>query len=176
MQLAAAGWHVTALDQSKRRLERLEETLERTGLSAEIACANLLEWAPAAPVEAILLDAPCSATGIFRRHPDVLHRVGLRQIGDMAELQASLLDRAIGWLKPGGRLVYATCSLEPAEGEAQIDALLSRRHDVRAADIDTAVLPAGLSLSGPGRVRTLPIMLAEQGSLDGFFIALIERV
>jgi 16S rRNA (cytosine967-C5)-methyltransferase len=175
MQLASAGWNVTALDQSQRRLERLEETLQRTGLSADIVCANLNEWAPDAPAEAILLDAPCSATGIFRRHPDVLHRVGNRQIAEMAEIQATLLDRAIDWLKPGGRLVYATCSLEPAEGEAQIDALLAKRSDVRALAFDPAVLPAGIALSAPGRVRTLPGMLAEQGGLDGFFIAIVER-
>jgi 16S rRNA (cytosine967-C5)-methyltransferase len=175
MQLASAGWNVTALDQSQRRLERLEETLKRTGLSADIVCANLNEWAPTAPAEAILLDAPCSATGIFRRHPDVLHRIGNRQIAEMAEIQTTLLDRAIDWLKPGGRLVYATCSLEPAEGEAQIDALLAKRNDVRALAFDPAILPAGIAPSAPGRVRTLPGMLAEQGGLDGFFIALLER-
>jgi 16S rRNA (cytosine967-C5)-methyltransferase len=175
MQLASAGWNVTALDQSQRRLERLEETLTRTGLSAGIVCADLLEWEPTEPAEAILLDAPCSATGIFRRHPDVLHRIGNRQIAEMAEIQATLLDRAIDWLKPGGRLVYATCSLEPAEGEAQIDALLAQRSDVRAVPVDPAALPAGIAPTGDGRVRTLPTMLAEQGGLDGFFIGLLER-
>ncbi len=175
MQLAAAGWRVTSVDQSARRLERLAETLARTGLAAETVCANLTDWRPAEPADAILLDAPCSATGIFRRHPDVLHRVGPRQIAEMAEIQVALLDRAIGWLKPDGTLVYATCSLEPAEGEAQIDALLARRTDVQPRAIDQAALPAGIAPSGPGRLRTLPGMLADEGGLDGFFIAQLVK-
>ncbi len=175
MQLAAASWRVTSVDQSARRLERLSETLARTGLAADTICANLTEWQPAVPADAILLDAPCSATGIFRRHPDVLHRVGPRQIAEMAGIQSALLDRAIGWLRPGGTLVYATCSLEPEEGEAQIDALLARRTDVHPRTVDAAVLPMGIVPSGPGRVRTLPGMLAEEGGLDGFFIAQLVR-
>jgi len=175
MQLAAAGWDVVAVDQSQRRSERLHANLARTGLAARIIEADLLAWQPEAPVDAILLDAPCSATGIFRRHPDVLHRVGARQIAEMAEIQAALLDRALGWLRPGGRLVYATCSLEPAEGEAQIDALLTRRSDITPCAIDPARLPAGIPLAAPARLRTLPFMLAEQGGLDGFFIAMLSR-
>jgi 16S rRNA (cytosine967-C5)-methyltransferase len=176
MQLAAAGWRVTALDQSQRRLERLAQSLERTGLAAQTVSADLMEWAPAEPADAILLDAPCSATGIFRRHPEVLHRVGPRQIAEMAEIQAALLDRAAGWLKLGGALVYATCSLEPAEGEAQIAALLERRSELRRGDIELACLPAGIAATTPGELRILPGMLAEAGGLDGFFIALLRRV
>lgn len=175
MQLAAAGWRVTSVDQSARRLERLSETVARTGLETEIVCADLMTWAPAEPVDAILLDAPCSATGIFRRHPDVLHRIGSRQIAEMAEIQAALLDRVIGWLKPGGQLVYATCSLEPAEGEAQIEALLSRHGDIRPRPIDETALPAGLTANAAGQLRTLPSMLGDAGGLDGFFIASLER-
>jgi 16S rRNA (cytosine967-C5)-methyltransferase len=175
MQLAAAGWRVVAVDQSQRRVERLRANLARTGLAATVVQANLTDWTPEAPADAILLDAPCSATGIFRRHPDVIHRIGPRQIAEMAEIQASLLDRAIGWLRPGGRLVYATCSLEPAEGEAQIAALLARRADVRPCAIDTALLPAGIETPQVGQVRTLPGMLAPAGGLDGFFVALLER-
>jgi len=175
MQLAAAGWAVTALDQSQRRLERLEETLARTGLAAQVICADLMQWQPAEPAPAILLDAPCSATGIFRRHPDVLHRVSPRQIGEMAEIQATLLDRALDWLTPGGTLVYATCSLEPAEGEAQIDALLARRADVTERPIDSACLPAGIPLAGEGRIRTRPGLLPAEGGLDGFFIAQLTK-
>ncbi len=176
LQLAAAGWRVTALDQSARRLERLEESLARTGLAAAVVQADLRAWQPPEPVDAILLDAPCSATGIFRRHPDVLHRIGPRQIAEMAEVQAALLDRAADWLKPGGRLVYATCSLEPEEGEAQIAALLARRTDLRPAAIDAARLPSGLGTQAPDQLRTLPGLLAEPGGLDGFFVALLERV
>lgn len=175
MQLAAAGWRVVAIDQSQRRAERMRANLARTGLEAAVIEADLLQWAPDAPVDAILLDAPCSATGIFRRHPDVIHRIGPRQIAEMADIQAALLDRALGWLKPGGRLVYATCSLEPAEGEAQIAALLARRSDVRPVAIDPALLPSGIVPSGPGQIRTLPDQFAEKGRLDGFFIALLSR-
>src|SRR6478609_7035191 len=119
LQLAAAGWQVTALDVSKRRLELLRQNCARTGLAAEVIVADALKWTPKEPFDAILLDAPCTATGTARRHPDVLHRVGPRQVEEMVELQAGLLERASGWLKPGGRLVYAVCSLEPEEGEEQ---------------------------------------------------------
>jgi len=176
MQLAAAGWRVTAVDQSQRRSERMRANLARTGLDAEVIQADLLSWRPDAPADAILLDAPCSATGIFRRHPDVIHRVGPRQIAEMAEIQTALLDRALDWLTPDGRLVYATCSLEPAEGEEQIAALLARRGDVRALPIDPALLPPDIMPSAtPGQLRTLPGLLADRGRLDGFFIALLSR-
>jgi 16S rRNA (cytosine967-C5)-methyltransferase len=102
LQLAAAGWRVTSLDVSDRRLDRLRENLGRTGLGAEIVVADALEWETGAEFDAILLDAPCTATGTARRHPDVLHRVGPRQIADMADLQARLLQRAVRWLKPDG--------------------------------------------------------------------------
>lgn len=176
MQLAAAGWRVTALDQSRRRLRRLEETLARTGLAADVVCADLLNWQPPEPADAILLDAPCSATGIFRRHPDVLYRVGARQIAEMADVQRALLDRTLDWLAPGGRLVYATCSLEPAEGEAQIAALLEQRSDIASLAIAPEILPAGISPCAIGQLRTLPGMLVEAGGLDGFFVALLGKV
>jgi 16S rRNA (cytosine967-C5)-methyltransferase len=145
MQLAAAGWRVIAVDQSQRRTERMRDNLARTGLAASVVRADIAGWQPDEPADAILLDAPCSATGIFRRHPDVLHRIGARQIAELAEVQAALLDRACGWLKPGGRLVYATCSLEPQEGEAQIAALLARRPDMRPLAIATPDLPANIA-------------------------------
>lgn len=175
MQLAAAGWDALSVDQSQRRSERLRDNLARTGLAATVIHADLRTWAPDSPADAILLDAPCSATGIFRRHPDVIHRIGPRQIAEMAELQAVLLDRALDWLKPGGRLVYATCSLEPAEGETQIAALFARRRDVRLLDIDSAVLPEGIASLAPGQIRTMPGLLADKGHVDGFFIALLSR-
>ena len=175
MQLAAAGWDVLAVAQSERRAERLRANLTRTGLSAIVLKADLRSWTPDRPASAILLDAPCSATGIFRRHPDVIHRIGPRQIEELAQLQAVLLDRALDWLEPGGRLVYATCSLEPQEGEAQIATLLARRSDVRPVMIDPMVLPTGVTSGVAGQVRTLPGTLAEQGGLDGFFIALLTK-
>lgn len=175
MQLATAGWNVTAVDQSKKRLERLAENLARTGLSAEIAQADLRNWAPDAPVDAILLDAPCSATGIYRRHPDVLHRIGPRQIAELAELQAALLERAAGWLKPGGRIVYATCSLERAEGEDQIARFLTEHSEFATVPATADELPDAIAPTAQGHVRTLPDTLAEQGGTDGFFIARLER-
>ncbi len=176
MQLAAAGWQVVAMEESPRRAERLHANLERTGLTATIVEADARIWEPERQFDAILLDAPCSATGIFRRHPDVLHRVGRRQVEEMAELQRTLLARAAKWLAPGGRLVFATCSLEPEEGEAQIASALSADLDLHPVAIDQGLLPAGLKSTNLGQVRILPGALAEVGGLDGFFIALLQRV
>lgn len=166
LQLAAAGWQVTALDLSAKRLERLRENLARTGLTARIVAADALEWEPDEKFPAILLDAPCTATGTCRRHPDVLHRIGARQIAEMAELQTALLARAARWLEPGGRLVYAVCSLETEEGERQASAC-----SLALDPIAPEELPAGLAPSPEGWLRTEPAMLAEAGGLDGFFIA-----
>ena len=166
LQLAAQGWKVTALDISKRRLELLKSNLKRTGLAASTVRADALTWEPKHQFDAILLDAPCTATGTARRHPDVLHRIGARQIEEMAELQAALLDRAKGWLKPGGIFVYATCSLEREEGEDQTNAI-----DLAPLPIGSQNLPAGLEPTAEGWLRTDPGMLGEVGGLDGFFIA-----
>ena len=166
LQLAAQGWKVTALDISKRRLELLKTNLKRTGLAASTVRADALTWEPKHQFDAILLDAPCTATGTARRHPDVLHRIGARQIAEMAELQAALLDRAKGWLKPGGIFVYATCSLEREEGEDQTSAV-----DLAPLPIGLENLPAGLEQTAEGWLRTDPGMLGEVGGLDGFFIA-----
>lgn len=168
LQLASAGWRVTALDSSAPRLDRLRENLARTGLSAEVVQADVMRWQPPAPVDAILLDAPCSATGIFRRHPDVLHRVRPRIIAEMAELQHAMLARAADWLKPGGTLVFSTCSLEQAEGEAHLAALpTGLTLDAVAGD----ELPDGIAPHPDGHVRTSPTMIADKGGLDGFFVA-----
>lgn len=166
LQLAAAGWQVTALDISKRRLDLLKDNLKRTGLKASVVRADALTWEPKHRFDAILLDAPCTATGTARRHPDVLHRIGPRQIAEMAELQTALLTRAAEWLKTGGVLVYATCSLEREEGEEQLG-----KGGLELLPIGAGELPAGLSPSPEGWVRTDPGMLPEAGGLDGFFIA-----
>jgi len=166
LQLAAAGWKVTALDISKRRLGLLKDNLKRTGLSASTIRADALTWEPKHQFDAILLDAPCTATGTCRRHPDVLHRIGPRQIAEMAELQSLLLDKAQSWLKPGGTLVYAVCSLEREEGEEQAGKVA-----LASAPITSSELPEGLEPTAEGWLRTHPGMLAEQGGLDGFFVA-----
>lgn len=175
LQLAAAGWQVTAVDVSESRLARLYENLERTALGAEVIAADLLEWQPHEPADAVLLDAPCSATGIFRRHPDVLHRVRPSLIAEMAALQARLLERAGGWVKPGGTLVFSTCSLEPQEGEAQLERFLTEQSGFAIEPIRAEELPQGVAPRDDGTLRLLPGMLAEQGGLDGFFIARLRR-
>lgn len=170
MQLAASGWKVTALDSSKRRLDLLKDNLKRTGLKASPVRADALEWEPKHRFDAILIDAPCTATGTCRRHPDVLHRIGARQIPEMVELQRALAAKAAEWLNPGGVMVYAVCSLEAEEGEQQaawIDAELR----LAPMPITAEELPVGLAPTPEGWLRTHPGMLPDEGGLDGFFVA-----
>ena len=173
LQLAAQGKMVTAVDASESRLARLRDNLTRTRLSAEVVRADVRQWSPSAAADAVLLDAPCSATGIFRRHPDVLHRVRPAVIAEMAELQAQLLARAAEWVKPGGVLVYATCSLEPEEGEVQLRRFLGARPDYAVDPPRPGELP--VAPTAEGFVRTTPATLAEVGGCDGFFIARLRR-
>ena len=174
LQLLAAAAAVTALDVSAPRLDRLEENLARCGMTAETVVADALDWTPAAPFDAILLDAPCSATGTIRRHPDLPFVKDASGIKTLIALQAALLDRALGWLKPGGRLVYATCSLLPEEGEAQIAAALTRHPGLQ-------ILPATVPGLDPdwraenGCLRLRPDLWPGCGGLDGFFIAVLRR-
>ncbi len=175
-QLAAAGGRVTALDISEPRLRRLRENLARTGLSAEIVVADALSWSPEAAFDAILLDAPCSATGTLRRHPDLPRLRTGRELAALTELQAALLARAWAMLRPGGRLVYCTCSLLPAEGEARIATFLGATPDARQLRPDPA--PLGIQprwLDAAGGLRTRPDYWAERGGMDGFYAALLEK-
>ena len=172
LQLAATGAQVTAVDVSDTRLERVRENLARTGLSAKLIAADATGWTPDAPFDRILIDAPCSATGIFRRHPDVLHLKGIRDIAPLTALQTALLTCASGWLKPGGTLVYATCSLDKREGEAIAGMAL---RGLSAAPMTAAELPAGLSPTPQGQLRILPGDLEIEGGLDGFFVARWRR-
>lgn len=165
MQLAAAGWRVTALDKSARRLERLQANLDRVGLEAEVIAADAMQWRPAELYDAVLLDAPCSATGTCRRHPDVLLRH--TAFGELEELQRNMLERAGGALKPGGELVYAVCSLEPEEGEAQARWVRA----LRPVPVTAAALPTGIAPTPEGWFRSDPGMLAQAGGIDGFFAA-----
>ena len=173
MQLAAAGHRVTSVDASKNRLARIRENLQRTNLSASLVPVDALTWDPGRAFDAILLDAPCSATGTFRRHPEVLYRARPPIIAGAAEQQAKLLARAANWLKPGGALVYSVCSLEPEEGEAIVAAFLAANPDFRL-DPPTG-LPDFVIPDASGQVRILPGLLEEQGGLDGFFAARLVR-
>ena len=173
MQLAAAGHEVTALDRSESRLARLTDNLGRTGLRAKTVVADALDWMPEQPFDAVLLDAPCSATGTFRRHPEVLYRARLAIIEQGADLQARLLARAAGWVRPGGSLVYAVCSLEPQEGEERIEAFLGEQADFHLER--APLLVDGVTPHERGWLRVLPGMLESQGGLDGFFTAHLVR-
>jgi 16S rRNA (cytosine967-C5)-methyltransferase len=169
-QLAAAGGDVVALDRSGKRLQRVRENLARLGLDARLVTADILEWHTDERFDAILLDAPCTATGTLRRHPDVAWRKSDADVAELAGLQRQMLLRAIGWLKPGGVLVYSTCSLEREEGEDHIEAV------TQAAMRLDAVLAAELggmaeALTEQGAVRCLPTYLADKGGMDGFFAA-----
>ena len=166
MQLAAAGWQVTALDKSARRLERLRENVARVGLSVEVIAADAMQWRPSELYDAVLIDAPCSATGTCRRHPDVLHRRA-DQSG-LEDLQRALLERASGAIRADGRLVYAVCSLEPGEGEAQAAWVKA----LGPVPITADRLPAGLAPTPEGWFRSDPGMLPEHGGIDGFFAAM----
>ncbi|RMF41413.1 MAG: methyltransferase domain-containing protein [Alphaproteobacteria bacterium] len=173
LQLAASGARVTALDISPHRLERVAENLRRTGLSAEIVAADALEWRPAAGFDAVLLDTPCSATGTMRRHPDLPHRRGALDLAPLIALQDRLLDRAWRWVGPGGRLVFATCSLLPEEGEARAAAFLARSPDAEPFTADIPGLEPGWLRDGMLRLR--PDYWPERGGMDGFFAAAFQR-
>lgn len=174
MQLAAAGAKVRAVDNSKNRMERVRENLKRTKLEAELIVGDALEeegsW------DAILLDAPCSATGTIRRHPDLPYAKDGSEFGELIGLQATMLDHALDMLKPGGRLVYCTCSLLPDEGECQVEDALARHSNVKT-DVD-ALKVAGISadwITEEGGLRLRPDLWADKGGMDGFYIACLVK-
>lgn len=174
LQLAASGAEVTAIDISDARLSRVAENLARCGLQARLIAADALDWRPEAPLDAVLLDAPCSATGTIRRHPELpLIRDG-SGLADLTHLQARLIDHALTLLRPGGRLVYATCSLLPAEGEDQLAAALSRHPDliVQRPDLP-GIAPEWITTQGGLRLR--PDYWPDEGGMDGFFIACLRK-
>ena len=174
LQLAATGAGVVALDRSASRLRRVSQSLERTGLEAEVVCADSESWPDERQFDAVLLDAPCSATGTFRRHPDVLWGTKPGDIAKLSAVQSRMLDAAARRVKPGGRMVYCVCSLEREEGEDQITAFLKRQPDFALATI--AVGEGGTpeaSITPDGMVRILPHHIA--GGLDGFFAAKLVR-
>ncbi|WPY93828.1 RsmB/NOP family class I SAM-dependent RNA methyltransferase [Limimaricola variabilis] len=174
MQLAAAGAEVTALDLSEARLGRLHENLDRTGLSARIVQGDALEFDEGG-FDAILLDAPCSATGTIRRHPDLPHAKDGAEFGALIELQAEMIDHALGLLAPGGRLVFCTCSLLPDEGEVQVEEALARHPGL--VNDRAALARPGIAEDwiGPEGLRLRPDFWADRGGMDGFFIACLRR-
>ncbi len=171
-QLAAAGARVIALEASPRRAERLSANLQRLGLGAEVVVADARDWRPEHPAPRLLLDAPCSATGTIRRHPDIAWHKTPADVLRLAQLQRQLLDSAALMLAPGGALVYASCSLQPEEGALLIEAALEGGLPLERWPIAAEEL-GGLAVerTPAGEVRTLPCHLAGRGGLDGFFIA-----
>jgi 16S rRNA (cytosine967-C5)-methyltransferase len=179
-QLAQAGASVVAVDSSETRLRILSENLGRLSLDATPVVADAAIWAPEERFDAVLLDAPCSSTGTIRRHPDIPYLKSPKDIEVLASLQARLLDNAATLLKPGGTLVYSTCSLEPEEGEAQIANLLVRNQDLRLDQIQPEDLSGQAEWIEPsGCLRTFPYQLdlgtPEWSGMDGFFAARLLR-
>jgi 16S rRNA (cytosine967-C5)-methyltransferase len=178
-EIAMTGARLTAVDRSAERLKRLAVNFERLNLEAEIAVADALSF-DASPFDAVLLDAPCLATGTIRRHPDVAWTKRIGDLAPLVALQAQLLDKAVALTKPGGLLVYCTCSLEPEEGEAHVSALLRRNPDVRRLPIEAGEIGGLAELLSPvGDLRTLPSHLPgptpRLSGLDGFFSARLQR-
>ncbi len=177
-QLAAAGAAVTALDRSAERLERLKQNFARLRLQAEVVLADALEYSPPDPYDAVLLDAPCSATGTIRRNPDVAYLKGPDDIEGLAALQGRLLDKAAELVRPGGTLVYCTCSLEPEEGEDQARTFLARDSAFARAPIRPDEV-SGLQhvINADGDLRTLPsFQIGPATGLDGFFATRFRRL
>ncbi len=173
MQLAAAGAKVTALDLSETRMARLKDNLDRTGLSA--TCVVEDAFAHTGQYDAILLDAPCSATGTIRRHPDLPFVKSPQEVEALTKLQMRMIDHAIGLLRPGGRLVYCTCSLLPTEGEFQVKAALKRHDGLTVLPRDPADFGGDAQWhSAEGGWRLRPDYWAERGGMDGFYMAAMQ--
>ena len=172
-QLIAAGGRVTAIDNSRKRLDRLRRNLKRLKLPADLVLADGVGYSPDAPVDAVLVDAPCSATGTVRRRPDILNQREAEDIIALQQIQWDLVTNALGWLRSGGRMVYATCSLQPEEGEDIISAVIDAADGRFGIDPITAE-EAGIfakSITETGCIRILPSNYLDIGGVDGFFIA-----
>lgn len=176
MALAAMGADVTAVDISERRLERLRENLDRVGLNADVLIQDVRKWAPDELADIVVLDAPCSSTGTARRHPDILYSKSPEDIAKLVLIQDELLDAAAKLVKPGGMLMYITCSLQPEECTDRVGAFLVRNDMFTTQPITPEELP-GLpeAIDRQKNLRTLPSMLAENGRIDGFFAARLQK-
>ncbi len=174
LQLAAAGAQVTAVDISPARLRRVAENLNRCALSAELVAADALDWRSDAPLDAVLLDAPCSATGTIRRHPDLPFLRDGSGIPALVDLQARLIDHALSLIPPGGRMVYAVCSLLPDEGEAQVAAALARHPGLSVETPNLPGVPPAWT-TPEGGLRTRPDYWPDKGGMDGFFMARLRK-
>lgn len=175
-QLAAAGARVVAVDRSAKRLERLSANMDRLGLALETVVADATVWSPEEPADAVLLDAPCSATGTIRRHPDVQRLKTAADAATLAGVQRRMLNRAAAMLNPGGLLVYCTCSLQPEEGEAQVAAWLDRTPEMERVPVSPAEVGGMTELvTEAGDVRTTPGHLGDRGGMDGFYVARLRR-
>ncbi|MGE5269182.1 MAG: RsmB/NOP family class I SAM-dependent RNA methyltransferase [Thiohalocapsa sp.] len=176
-QLASAGAQVTAIDRSMRRLERMVTNLRRLGLSVSAMAADALTWRPPQPADAVLLDAPCTATGAIRRHPDVPRLKQPEDVARLAVVQENLLRAAVEMVRPGGTIVYCTCSLEPEEGPERIAALLRSGAPVAHKPVDAAEIGAPPEwVTAEGDLRTLPCHLAEYDGIDGFYAARLVKI
>ncbi|RAU23618.1 MFS transporter [Paramagnetospirillum kuznetsovii] len=177
LQLVTAGARVTAVDRSAKRLVRFTANLKRLGLAATVVEADAGAWTPPEPFDAILLDAPCSATGTLRRHPDVALHKNPAEVTKLAMVQERLLKAAVAMLKPGGLLVYCVCSLEPEEGVEQVERLLASGAPLIRIPIAAGELGGLGELITPlGDLRTLPCHLADKGGMDAFFAARLQRI
>lgn len=176
MQLAANGASVSAVDRNKNRLKRLGANLERTGLTADVHAVDASAFTPSSPADAILLDAPCSATGTLRRNPDVTWTKSSEDVAKLTMLQARILDHAFTLLPDGGTLVYCVCSLEPEEGVAQVDSFLSRTEKARRKPVEATEIGGMDALVTPeGDLLCLPSIMAEEGGMDGFYAARLKK-
>jgi 16S rRNA (cytosine967-C5)-methyltransferase len=175
-QLAARGATVTAVDDSAPRLARLHDNLKRLRLAATVLTADVLALPEDRQYDLVLLDAPCSATGTIRRHPDLPHLKSARQIDGLVKLQARLLDKAATLTRPGGMLLYCTCSLLPEEGEDQTAAFLTRQPEFSRLPVKPADVGGEARFISPaGDLRTLPAMAFGGDTLDGFYTARLIR-
>ena len=175
-QLAAAGARVTAVDRAAPRIALLRENLARLRLEAEIVEADALDWRAPAPADMVLLDAPCTATGTIRRHPDIPHGRGPADVARLADIQSRLLARAATMVAPGGLLLYASCSLQPEECERCVDSFLAATPGFARVAVRADELP-GLheAVTAAGDLRTLPCHWAAEGGMDGFYAARLQR-